>query len=246
MTSRQLCVFYFTDLGKGLFECQSCGRHRKKTPGSGYSKLNSHLNSKHVGFAEEYAELHAAGTPSLTAFGFVDEVSRNIYQWMEWISARNLPITEVENKITRAVVITNPTTVKTLKQHMRHMGTSFCLMFDGWTSNSLHFLGIYVVFILDGERCQHLLALSLMEERQSAEAHVDHISAVLDVYEKEMDMVKFMVGDNCSTYQNIATGLGIPLIGCASHRFNLAINRFLQDYQPQIDQIQNLMIQLRH
>ncbi|OWZ09566.1 hypothetical protein PHMEG_00017707 [Phytophthora megakarya] len=59
-------------------------------------------------------------------------------------------------------------------------------------------------------------------------------------------MVKFIVGDNCSTNQNISTGLGIPLIGCASHRFNLAINRSLQDYQTQIDQIQNLMIQLRH
>ncbi|OWY93765.1 hypothetical protein PHMEG_00036715, partial [Phytophthora megakarya] len=226
--------------------------------GSGYSKLISHLNSRQVGFAEEYAELHAAGTPSLTAFGFVDEVTRNIYQSMEWIPARNLPITEVENKTTRAVVIMNPATVKTLMQHMRHvalsigktiateMGTSFCLIFDGWTNNSLHFLGIYAVFILDGERCQHLLALSPMEERQSAEAHVDYIWAVLDVYEKEMDMVKFIVGDNCSTYQNIATGLGIPLIGCASHRFNLAINRFLQDYQPQIDQFQSLMIQLRH
>ncbi|OWZ05039.1 hypothetical protein PHMEG_00022946 [Phytophthora megakarya] len=199
MTSRQLCAFYFTDLGKGLFKCKSCGRPRKQTPDSGYSNLISHLNTKHVGFAEEYAELYAAGTPSLTAFGFVDEVTRNIYQLMEWISARNL--------------------THVLLQRLDSRGL-------------------------------HALPASArsfpMEERQSAEAHVDRISAVLDMYKKEMDMEKFIVGDNCSTNQSISTGLGIPLIGCASHRFNLAINRFLQDYQTQIDQIQNLMIQLRH
>eukprot|EP00644_Phytophthora_capsici_P006320 jgi/Phyca11/130457/e_gw1.94.70.1 len=59
-------------------------------------------------------------------------------------------------------------------------------------------------------------------------------------------MVSYVVGDNCTTNQSMATRIGVRLIGCASHRFNLAVNRFLRDYQTQIDMIQNLMIQLRH
>ncbi|KAF4130510.1 hypothetical protein GN958_ATG20312 [Phytophthora infestans] len=105
MTSRQLCAFYFSDLGEGRFEYKSCGLPRKQTPGTGYSNLLSHLNSKHAGYAAGFAELHATQTPALTTFGFVDDVTRNIYQWMVWVIERNLPITEVENKATRAVVI---------------------------------------------------------------------------------------------------------------------------------------------
>ncbi|DBA02744.1 TPA: hypothetical protein N0F65_010672 [Lagenidium giganteum] len=36
-------------------------------------------------------------------------------------------------------------------------------------------------------------------------------------------MVKFLVGDNCSTNLAIATKLTTPIVGCASHRFNLAL-----------------------
>lgn len=60
----------------------------------------------------------------------------------------------VENKATRKVVKMAPIGVKTLKRYTRfattkvgamiaaEMGDSFSLMFDGWTSHSLHFLGL--------------------------------------------------------------------------------------------------------
>ncbi|KAG2773129.1 hypothetical protein PC129_g24574 [Phytophthora cactorum] len=59
-------------------------------------------------------------------------------------------------------------------------------------------------------------------------------------------MIMFIVADNCATNQAIATRLGAPLIGCASHRFNLAVCRYLEDYKPLIDQVQTLCIQLRY
>ncbi|OWY91017.1 LOW QUALITY PROTEIN: hypothetical protein PHMEG_00040574 [Phytophthora megakarya] len=43
----------------------------------------------------------------------------------------------------------------------------------------------------------------------------------------------------------IATKLGIPLIDCASHRFNLAVKKFLTDYEPLLQQVNDLMSQLR-
>ncbi|KAE8903768.1 hypothetical protein PF005_g8796 [Phytophthora fragariae] len=95
-------------------------------------------------------------------FGFVDEVTINIYQWMRWIIQRNLPITKVENKLTREEVTMKPTTARTIKVCMRYaagkvgrvisseMGESFYLIFDGWTSNSLYFPGIFAVYVLKG------------------------------------------------------------------------------------------------
>ncbi|KAG3117033.1 hypothetical protein PI124_g4321 [Phytophthora idaei] len=48
-------------------------------------------------------------------------------------------------------------------------------------------------------------------------------------YNKPWEAIKFMVGDNCSVNQYIGSKEGaIPLIGCASHRFNLAVKDFLK------------------
>ncbi|ETI44885.1 hypothetical protein F443_10443 [Phytophthora nicotianae P1569] len=94
-------------------------------------------------------------------FGFVDEITLNIYQWMRWIIQRNSPITEVENKLTREVVTMTRTTVRTMKTYMRftaakvdqtiegEMGESFALMYDGWTCHSLHLLGIFAVYVVN-------------------------------------------------------------------------------------------------
>ena len=38
-----------------------------------------------------------------------------------------------------------------------------------------------------------------------------------------------MVGDNCSTNGSIAEKLNKPLIGCASHRFNLAVQKYYEE-----------------
>ncbi|ETP08036.1 hypothetical protein F441_15883 [Phytophthora nicotianae CJ01A1] len=120
MTSRQLCSFFYSDLGEGLFQCKTCGCKRKQASGSGYSNLLGHIGAKHAGYASEYAELQAATTtPTVDMFGFVDEITLNIYQWMRWIIQRNLPITAVENKLTREVVTMTRTTVRTMKTYMR-------------------------------------------------------------------------------------------------------------------------------
>ncbi|KAG3235716.1 hypothetical protein PI124_g19261 [Phytophthora idaei] len=84
------------------------------------------------------------------------------------------------------------------------------------------------------------------EYDQSAEAYLEMIDAVLELYNKDSAMIMFIVADNCATNQAIATRLGVPLIGCASHRFNLAVCRYLEDYKPLIDQVQTLCIHLRY
>ncbi|KAG2763613.1 hypothetical protein Pcac1_g24706 [Phytophthora cactorum] len=96
--------------------------------------------------------------------------------------------------------------------------------------------------MMNGVRRQRQLSLSPMDGSQ---AHLEHIESALSVYGKGFGMVRFFIGGNCSTNQYIATKLGVPRIGCSSHRFNLADNRFLENNHNQIDLIQTLMIQLR-
>ncbi|DAZ95783.1 TPA: hypothetical protein N0F65_010285 [Lagenidium giganteum] len=202
------------------------------------------------------------GNNTCEAYNFIDNVTTNIFDWMDWIVARNLPLCEVENQKTRKIVKTKPICVRTLKTAMQHVakrigvaladeiGTSFGLMFDGWSNNTMHFVGIFAVFAKStpsgDSLCQHLLAISPPEDGQTADVHIEYIKTILRVYHKKIAMVQFMVADNCSTNQSIASKLEIPMVGCASHRFNLAVKLYLAEYKDLVNQIQNLMIHLRH
>jgi hypothetical protein len=140
-------------------------------------------------------------------------------------------------------------TVETLKAYMRRaadrvgrviaaeMGTGFGLMFDGWSSGTAHYLAVIPVYHLDDGPRERLIGLSPMEEGQTADAHIAHLDAILRVYNKDISMAKFLVGVNCYTNKAIATRLEIPLVGCVSRRFNLAMVRFLADHDDRISQI---------
>lgn len=79
-----------------------------------------------------------------------------------------------------------------------------------------------------GGRLQRtLLALSPMDDgSQDADAHIELFRNVLAVYNKTVDMIQFIVAVNCNTNRSITTKLGVSLVGCASHRFNLAIKNY--------------------
>ncbi|KAE8908969.1 hypothetical protein PF010_g7444 [Phytophthora fragariae] len=52
-------------------------------------------------------------------------------------------------------------------------------------------------------------------------------------------------GDNCAVNNRLAHLLAVPLVGCASHRLNLAVRGFLVPYDEAFEQVQQLMRKLR-
>ena len=72
------------------------------------------------------------------------------------------------------------------------------------------------------------------------------ISTLL-VYNKDLDDLVAFIGDNCSTNRKISNDCGILLIGYASHRFNLAENKWLENeviFKQVLDDIHYLMVEL--
>ncbi|ETL50762.1 hypothetical protein L916_00045 [Phytophthora nicotianae] len=67
---------------------------------------------------------------------------------------------------------------------------------------------------------------------------------VLD-YGKLANNCLFIAGDNCSVNRRLASRMGVPLEGCASHRLKLAVQAYLKRYEEDLAQIQALML-LRH
>jgi hypothetical protein len=179
-----------------------------------------------------------------------------MYDWLRLIVERNLPLIEVVNQLTRQLVRMKPTSVATLKIYLhrvadrvgntigKEIGEFFGIMFDGWSSGTRHFIAVFVVYHGAAGLCERLIGLSAMMDGQTADAHIEFIESILAVYDKDLSMIKFLVADNCSTNRSVATKLEIPRIGRASHRFNLAMVRFLSDSEDLINKIQRLMMSL--
>jgi hypothetical protein len=56
----------------------------------------------------------------------------------------------------------------------------------------------------------------------------------------------YLVADNAAVNKSLATMLEIPMIGCASHRFNLACQKYLEKYEVTLSKINTLMGTLRN
>ncbi|ETP52382.1 hypothetical protein F442_02595 [Phytophthora nicotianae P10297] len=207
VANKQLSAYFFEHLGQGVFRCKIRNKERKQ------------INS----------------SSSLQAFGFVSEESSHLFQWIQWVVMRNMPVSEVEDDLTRAMSKLRPVTTKAVKKCMKgiairvgrklekELGTLFGLMLDGRSHAGVHYVGRYAVYEADGEMFKN----------------------ILDVYNKTEDMVGFMVGDNCSTNQSIATKMGVPLVGCACHRFNLAVGNYLAPHEALLTEVHDLMMELR-
>ncbi len=61
------------------------------------------------------------------------------------------------------------------------------------------------------------------ESHLDAQEHVEFIAYILRLYKKTWHYVACIVGDNMNVNKSIANKVRVPLIGCASHRFNLAV-----------------------
>jgi hypothetical protein len=68
---------------------------------------------------------------------------------------------------------------------------------------------------------------------------------VLELFGKRLSNLIFLVGDNARVNTHLADLLNVPFIGCASHRFNLACQRYLEPFDVQLKKIRSLMVKLR-
>uniref|UniRef100_H3H5T9 BED-type domain-containing protein n=1 Tax=Phytophthora ramorum TaxID=164328 RepID=H3H5T9_PHYRM len=100
----------------------------------------------------------------------------------------------------------------------------FGVMYDGWLCFAEHFVATYIVFWRDDQLHCVLLAMTPLDEAdQTAASHVTFIRNILLT----------------------ATMFDIPLVGCASHRFNLATERYLAEHEDLIGAVAALVAALR-
>ena len=258
MNSAEICQIFFTEFQEGNYKCQ-CGSTRKRKKTAGYTNLMSHLKEKHPDWEQVYAEFKKDNPGKKKAapgqLFFVNPKVIQLHSWLTWIINRNLPLSIVETKEFREYSCLDPIGVKTLTKYLRlvdleieeslknELPHRFGLLIDGWTEGTTHYYGIFAAYAKGQVNYQRFLTISppFDETEYGADSQASFIVDTIEAYNRTKDCILFLVGDNTNTNPATAMKLGVPFIGCASHRFNLAVQSYLHTYDDVISSIHNLM-----
>jgi hypothetical protein len=268
--TKDIVAFYYgtaqNNGGRGVWVC-ACGNKRTWDPSSGYTNLMGHIKQQHSNYNDDYLtakKLVRVKTSALvTINSLFNAKATRVHNYMEWVIMAELAISFVTNKLTRKNAAAAPIATNTLKKYsfdVMHAvekaitelvtGKLYALVFDGWTENGRHFIGIFVSFMaksVDKTPTLALLAFAplLDETSLNSKAHETFIKDTLKYYDMDFDLAFCVVGDNCSTNRLTAELLGLPLVGCASHRANLAVELFLARNLPtEVAKVTGLMSHL--
>ena len=256
---KQVLLVYFTCIGEDIWQCK-CTQKRKQIARKGYSNLNSHIAVAHPHWKDDYGSSQKLGFSAVVLSQKVSREGTSFFRWLEWVMMESLPFSFCERELFHQNSALEPISTDTLVRYVdltvekvegklaELMPDKFVLIADGWTFNEVHYFAIFAQF-LNAESNEILYPLLAVwplqdEEDLSAESHYQFIATNLQIYNKTTSSVIAFVADNENINGAIAKLMKVPMIGCASHRLNLAVNRYLSSYEPNLSKIQNLMVKL--
>ncbi|POM58708.1 LOW QUALITY PROTEIN: Hypothetical protein PHPALM_36610 [Phytophthora palmivora] len=138
--------------------------------------------------------------------------------------------------------------VRHVKMTMRsNLPVFFGMKLDGWSHNLEHYMVVFACYEKGGQpRCQPLAMAPLLQapgQDLTAEGHVGFVREMLfQEYGKHFENCLYLVGDNCATNRRVTILMGVPLVGCASHCLNLAVQNVLGGFNDELAQVKDLMI----
>ena len=187
------------------------------------------------------------------------------FTWIRWLSCRNMPLSEIENDLTKDLAKAwRPFSAKTIRKYI--LATSnlvaqsiakelqeaglVSLILDGWTADgaSFHYIAIFAGY-KHPETCEYTEVLLAMQPTldedgaMDADAHAELLDSTIELYGlSKQANVLCLVGDNCNTNKCLARPWGVPLVGCASHRFNLAVKYWMENQPGLLDVVKKLSV----
>lgn len=141
----------------------------------------------------------------------------------------------------------------------KKMPASFGIIIDGWSCACEHYFAIFATWSTSsGEVERYLICCGVQDDDDTgdvdddagdnslnfrAEAMGDYIYYEIQLLGKTFDDIEFICADNTNTNPKLARLISkkcksiCPLIGCNSHKLNLAVQAFLLPYEQLIDKV---------
>ncbi|ETO58692.1 hypothetical protein F444_22929 [Phytophthora nicotianae P1976] len=195
----------------------------------------------------------SASTSTGTLVGFIDDKTYKVFSWIDMVLSYNLPFSFCETSAASNYVkigsLSTDSLVKYMRLLVREVETviagilpkSFRIISVGWTSRSEHYVAVFASFRHDGKMQNILIAM-----RPHCSSHVKFLDVILSYYGRNKASIAYIVGDNCSVNGAVADQLQVPMVGCTSHRLNLAVNLLLADDDKLLDKIQKLIYKVKN
>ncbi|OWZ00992.1 hypothetical protein PHMEG_00027703, partial [Phytophthora megakarya] len=238
-TNAQISAFYFSpcrdeydEVILDYYRCR-CGMVRKQTNRNGFTNLMQHVLRQHPDHEASMLAATTAETGSVVSF--VRHSSQNLFAWLDWIVGSNLPLAFCESRAARRYTNLQPISSESLRAGMggvmqavkrkiaAELPSRFGIMFDGMAP-----------------------LMNEVDDDLSARTHLEFLATMLPRdFGVQAGQCRFLVGDNCSVNRLFATLLGVPLVGCASHRLNRAVQQDMAQHEDDLAAVQALMIKLR-
>jgi hypothetical protein len=255
-TAKEVALTYYNkknEYTKGtrriaVYVCR-CGTERNQEICKGYSNLLTHVQTAHPDYLDIMESKKRKDKDSNKLFQFVNVKSSLVYNWMELVIELNFPFSILENKLLRKAVRYEDISVDTFQKYLylvtaevevqvaKNLPAKFGLIIDGWSEGNQHFFGLYAAF--DTQEFPLLaIAPPLDEESYTAANQAAFIADCLDLFGKNVSDVLFLVADNTNVNPATADILKCPFIGCASHRFNLAVKEYMGTHEEALENIQ--------
>ena len=109
----------------------------------------------------------------------------------------------------------------------------------GWTCDgtSRHYYGIFLIWPKQNGYETCLLCCGVQPDPPVDEGAVrfratdiqELLQDQLGSYQKSIQSIDYIGGDNCAVNVKLARNLNLPLVGCASHRLNLAVSHYFEN-----------------
>jgi hypothetical protein len=236
---------------KSKFQC-TCGISRTQDLKKGLTNLISHIKNDHEDWEQVMNSKKKDGAHTL----FVNRKGSLIFNWMEWVIMDNHSFNFVEKPLTKKHSKLESISVDTLMKYIQletqavekkvasDLPSKFGIVIDGWKEGTTHYIALFASY--DGKFPLLAIAPPFNEQDYSALSHKAFIIDVLELFGKGPSNLLYLVADNAPVNTCLADLLQIPMIGCASHRFNLACKSYLEKYEPTISKINSLMVSLRN
>lgn len=232
--------------------------------------LGKHGQS-HAGWeAKVKAAIIGSGPMDALVTRKVSPAAWNAYHWCDWVIMGDHPFSFVDNPLTKKYTKLESLSTPTLMKYLHALDSevaeiiksilpaTFGLVVDGWTCSREHYFAAFAVWSTDDKVQRVLLCCGVQDEDEesemdfSAESLGDYLFDELQLLQLDFNCIEFISGDNTACNPKLARLISqllqhpVPLIGCASHKLNLAVEKFIRDdYAVLVEGIAELCVKLR-
>ena len=235
---------------------------------AGYQNLAQHVYTTHKDFYDRMTATKGAVVVSLAQA--ISGRALNVFGCLDWMVHASLAFTFFSTARTKQYSSLRGMSANTIRKYLHLVSDrirlgitdalpdNFGIVFDGWSCRNQHFIAVFATYTADGTLKTPLLSMAPLHSvdveatddaskiAHGAREHVLFIKSTLETYSRTLENAKYIVCDNCSVNKRMAKDLGVPMVGCASHRFNLAVQKYMSSgYKEVIDVVHKIMVKLK-